>query len=132
MDEIKTKKDREKHITVHTVSGYLNADYYIEKIEYNLDKTPTKYVVWDFSNADISNLTSDDLKRFIEISTTHPNAHILKKIAKILPNDLSFGLGRMFEIYNNIQGTVYESRPFRKAEDAFKWLGVPDIRKSED
>jgi hypothetical protein len=130
MDQIKTIADSVKQILISTVIGAPTAESYIKSIKSNLDENPMKYVVWDYAKADLSGLTNQELENVMNFSVRHPNSHMHKKVALILPTDLSFGLGRMFEVFGSMSDAPWELKAFRSAEEAFRWLGVQDIRET--
>ena len=131
MDLINTVYDSEKQILINTVSGVPDADYYMRSIKVNLDENPLKFVVWDYIAADLSGMTNQDFQNVMSFSVKHPNSYIHEKVALILPTDLSYGLGRMFEAFGENHGAPWQLKPFRSAEEAFRWIDVPDIRKTE-
>jgi len=129
IEQIKIIFDSEKQILINTVEGSPTADDYMLSIKSSLDKHPMKYLVWDYTKAVLSGLTNQDLKNIMHFAVSHPNTHIHVKVALILPTDLAYGLGRMFAVYGEIDNAPWKILPFRSAEEAFDWLGVPDIRK---
>ena len=131
MNKINTTVDLNKQLIVNTVSGYHTPYEYMKRIQQNLDNNPMKYALWDYSNADLSNLTNENLTELMQFTVDHPNTHVLKKVALVLPSDLSYGLGRMFETFGEIENAPWEIRPFRSMEEAFLWLGVQDIREAD-
>lgn len=130
MKQIKKCIDEEKNIIVLTVIGCPNADDYIKEINDTLEKYPQKFTVCDYTEADLSGLSAKELERIKGIAICHPNTHVMKKVALILPSDLAYGLGRMFQMIGVVQDNPWELMPFRNTEDAFQWIGVNDIRKT--
>jgi hypothetical protein len=130
MKQIEMLIDSEKEILILTVTGNPDADDYKEVIQEALDKHPQKHIVWDHTEADLSNLSSNDLEEIMRFVINHPNTRVMEKIAMILPSDLSYGLGRMFEIFGELQGKPWDIQPFRSSAAAFQWIGIEDIRTS--
>ena len=132
MKQIKRQADIEKSIIVITVIGNPNVDEYKKVIMEVLDKCTPKLHVWDYTAADLSALSSQDLEEIMRFTISHPNSNIIEKVALILPADLSYGLGRMFEVFGEMQGKPFELDPFRNAEKAFQWIGVEDFRTEDN
>lgn len=132
MKQIKKQIDIKKSIIVFTVKGSTTIDDYKKIIKDVLDNFPPKLHVWDFITADLSVLPNQDLEEIMRFTLSQPNTHVIEKIAIIVPTDLSYGLGRMFEVFGEIQEKPWDLEPFRSAEKAFQWIGVNDIRKEEN
>ena len=132
MKQIKIQSDIEKNIIIFTVIGNPNVDDYKKVIMEVLDKCPPKLHVCDYAAADLFALSSRDLEGIMHFTLSHPNTSIIEKVALILPTDLSYGLGRMFKVFGEMQGKPFELEPFRNAEEAFQWIGVEDIRKEDN
>lgn len=132
MKQIKIQVDREKNIIIATVIGSPNVDDYKKVIKEELDKCPPKLHVWDYAAADLSVLFSQELEEIMRFALSHPNTSIIEKVALILTEDLSFGLGRMLDVFGEMQGKPFELELFRNTEEAFQWIGVEDIRKEDN
>jgi hypothetical protein len=51
----------------------------------------------------------------------------LSRFAIVAPENLGFGLGRMFQAYREMEkGSRKEVGVFRTLKEAFEWLGIPD------
>lgn len=69
------------------------------------------------------------LAEFVNMQFIESNEH--PKIAVIAPNDLSFGISRMYEIFAD--AVPWELVVFRSVDAALAWLGLPeDLMDSYD
>ena len=77
----------------------------------------------DLRNAGMHELKSEDLQQ-INKSIENYYEGIPINVAVIAPNDLSFGMARIYEVY------AYDSsecvKVFRKVHDALNWIGMKD------
>lgn len=124
---IQTTFDREKELILVTVYGDPTAAEYIAAIDYSLTTDPLRLVAWDYTRADLSQLSVEGLRSVMKASLEHPNTNVLERIALILPTDLSFGIGRIFMTYGELEDAPWELNAFRDRREAFAWLGVDDI-----
>ena len=54
-------------------------------------------------------------------------SEVTSRFAIVAPEDLGFGLGRMFQAYRELEkGSKKEVGVFRTLEEGFAWLGMPD------
>ena len=77
--------------------------------------------LWDFSKADI-NLTSSQIEELAKYGKS--KFSIPSKVAIVAPEDLAFGLMRIYEVYR--EEDQAEIKVFRSEQDAWVWLRNPD------
>ena len=83
-------------------------------------------VIWDFADADLSRLTTDDVMDLVSISESYRDRRPLQgKTAIVAPTDLVYGLGRMYKTLSN-RGDSGRIRVVRCREDALSWIGSGD------
>ena len=71
----------------------------------------------------MSNVSPSGLKKLSDLVTSYTmNAHIKFKTAIIAPDDLPFGLGRLYEAYSDESPET--TSVFREIDKAFEWLGL--------
>ena len=77
----------------------------------------------DMRKADMSNVSPTGLKKLSDLVTSYTiNAKIQFKTAIIAPDDLPFGLGRLYEAYSD--ESPESTSVFREIDKAFEWLGL--------
>lgn len=69
-----------------------------------------------------SSTTLQQLSRFVEKQFAETNAH--PKIAIVAPEDISFGLSRMYDFYTD--PVPWDLEIFRSIDSALAWLGLPE------
>ena len=124
MATIETSYDNKNDLAMHKIEGVFTFKEAIGKIEAIYSDNITKNTLWDFTKADISKITTSDYQEIAKAAGKY--AHLRKggRTAFVLPKDISYGLGRMFETFAEIENIPYEIRSFRGINDAREWLGV--------
>ena len=83
-------------------------------------------LLWDMSQAELSNVTPDILKRFVTRAAELGKSRKGTRTAVIAPSDLQYGLGRMSEVFMDLESAAFSFRAFRSEEDALRWL-ISDV-----
>jgi hypothetical protein len=84
----------------------------------------------DLRDANCSPRSTAALRSFaVDIRNRCGGAGKVPKTAVIAPNDVSFGLARMYEAFADV--TPREFIVVRSAEAALSWLGLPDAMNEE-
>ncbi len=78
----------------------------------------------DFSAVeDIQYESGDRISEFARFSADMDRTGVISKLAIVAPADLSYGIGRMYQSYRELQGhTEKQVGVFRTMEDAEKWI----------
>ena len=79
-----------------------------------------KYLLSDFTGVHEFKVTPWGIRAAAEIANKmfHENSNIL--LSAVLPQDLQFGMGRMWQVYT--EGGEYKSYLARTKEEAIQWL----------
>ena len=96
----------------------------LDKLEIYYQGKPTKRILWDLSNATWASITSDDLKRTVAKAKKYSRKG--GKTALVFSKDIDFGIGRMLEVFGEIEGYDYVFGSFRDKEEARKWLDTQE------
>ena len=121
-DMIETHVHEFKNLTNFRLKGKVTAEQIIAVIEKFYNEKPTRYVLMDFSAAQIAHLATEEIKRIAGVIKKYKDARIVKKTALVFSSDAEFGLGRMFEGISGVEGIPQEYMSFRNVEEAEKWL----------
>ena len=79
------------------------------------------HILYDNRLENLHNLSSDDVQK-ISLKFTQFNDKLENsKIALVMPNDIAFGLARMWEIYTENTAS-FRTNVFRSMDDAIKWI----------
>ena len=109
------------------VRGALNDDELTGALKEHLDQAPEKFRRYRYSLSDYTATTRIDLPsssvksiaRYCkEASRINPDA----VVTIVAPQDLAYGLSRMWEAHMEVKKTGFETMTFRKREDADAWI----------
>ena len=123
----KTVVHLELDLTINTISGKPTAERLINFAKNFLAGTPTKLVIWDFTTADLSDFSRDDLRRLARLPKQYVENRPQGQSALIFSRNVEYGLGRMFVAFSELEKTPSNYRSFRNMADARSWLGIPLI-----
>jgi len=119
---IETTQDKDQNLTIHVATGQLTEEDVFTTLERFYSGEITEFVLWDFSQAEVSSITPAVVQRIIRRSAEAGTRSQRRKTAAITPSDLSFGLGRMAESYADFEALPFNLRVFRSREKALEWL----------
>jgi len=122
MSSISTYIDKDREITTHTLEGPIHARDIVATIEEYYYGQPTRNVIWDFSKAQLPDCRDDTLKAIVKAAKKYAHRRSDGKNALVLPGDLQFGLGRVFEALAEADNYLVATRSFRHLSDAKAWL----------
>jgi hypothetical protein len=86
----------------------------------------TKRLLWDMSNADISGLSSEQVRKIADLPLYRPERRKGGKNAIVAPDHLTYGLSRIYETVTDLHNQPFETRVFRSREEACAWLDIVD------
>lgn len=77
----------------------------------------------DFSQTSSFNLSTDGIRKLAQMATHTDVQGVKTKLAIVVNNRFSFGLGRMYETYRGLVPRGYKDvRVFMDYRDAFEWI----------
>ena len=122
---IETLVNHELDFTVYTVHDDFTPEQVEEIIREFFAGGPTTLTLWDFTDADFSNITGTTPQQVAALSQQfegrrEPGA----KTALVFTRDVGYGLGRMFEMFRELQASKTGYRTFRSRDEALRWLGI--------
>jgi len=123
MVPIETKKDISLDLTTNTAKGPISYGDLLNWIINYYSGPVTKFILWDFTQADLSKITTNQFQNMAEVVKSRSDIRKGGKSALVFSRDLEYGLGRMFEMFSQIEGTQFEFRSFRSLSEAKQWLG---------
>ena len=81
----------------------------------------------------IVNPTSGQIRKLADLSASMDNPAALSRFAIVAPHGLAFGLGRMYEIYREMnEQSTKQCRVFRTRQEALDWLGLEESPQNAD
>lgn len=114
------KIDKERRFVLSTASGVFtlaDAVAHQQKLFKDPDFDPSFSQIADFTQVTRLALSADEIRRFAQTSIYSSRS----RRALVMPNEMSFGLGRMYEILRDLagQGGI---RVFHTVEEAVDWV----------
>jgi len=82
----------------------------------------TKHLIWDYTNGNLTNVTSDDFKQVPDISKRYFTNRSRGRTAFACPNSYVYGMFRMYTAFADIESMPYEYEVFRTFEEALAWV----------
>ena len=118
--------DETKKLTVFKVKGELLYDEAISVVKSFYEGQPTENVLWDLSDITEIHITSEQVESIENLIQRFKSARSKGKTAFVAPNDLVYGLSRMFNTFGEISGSPFQRWAFRSMEEAYQWLSEED------
>lgn len=119
---IQTSLEPGLQMTVHRCAGPVAVSEITEVIRKFYDAGPTLHVLWDFTHADVSAIKSGELEALARVVAKNLHSREGGKNIIISPNDVSFGLGRIYQSFAEMKTQMTETRVFRSETEAREWL----------
>ena len=125
MAEIVRKYDDRNQLTVMKVSGEVTVDDLIAAIRQYYDKSLTGNLLWDFLDATIGLMSTEDFNAIAETAAVRIDGSKQGKTALVAGTNFNMGLGVMYRAMANMAGIAHEYKIFRNMADAVEWLNRP-------
>lgn len=119
---IETTVDRKNDLTIHRCIGTLTEEELNNTIQSLYDSTPTLNIVWDCSDVNVDGISSSFVRRIAKVLRELGSARSGGKSAVVAPEDLMFGLARMFQIMSDTDDFPFKIKVFRYYGEASQWL----------
>ena len=81
-------------------------------------------ILWDLTRANVSELTSDEIRLIAALATKIASVRHGGKTAFVLKHPLNIGVGRMIQAHSGEVVMPFSLRVFRSIDEAKQWLGV--------
>ncbi len=121
---IESSLDSTRDLTMYTVNGEFTAEQVSETIREYYAGNPTHRVIWDFTAASFEKIAATVPQQMADVARQHSEVRVEgAKTALVFGSDAGFGLGRMFETFQELQNAPVAYRSFRSRDEALDWLG---------
>ncbi len=121
---IEAHTNGELDLRTYRVSGVVTADEIRRAVEEYYSGQVTSRVLWDFSEADLRSVTMDDIRSLVVLSRRHAAQRPGGRTALVFGSMDAYGLGRVFQILQELEETVVEHGVFREQAEALEFLGL--------
>ncbi|MEJ2543866.1 MAG: hypothetical protein P8Y99_07340 [Calditrichaceae bacterium] len=119
---IQSIKNEELDLTINSCyKKVLISDIY-EVINKFYNGVPTKNVIWDFSNANVSEIKPSEIQILAEQVKGMAHSRQGGKTSIIAPLDITFGLSRMYQIFSDISHPIDNISVFKTLPEAMEWI----------
>ncbi|GAB4335996.1 MAG: hypothetical protein Kow0089_05970 [Desulfobulbaceae bacterium] len=123
MGVIEKTIEKDGELTVFVAVGEVSADEIGRAIRKFYSEGPvTRNVLWDLSRARVEDITRDDIRRIIGAPEKSHEGRRGGRTAIVAPDDLAFGLSRMYQASLGEAFLVFQLRVFRETAAARRWL----------
>ncbi len=126
---IKNNFDQDRSIRHYSLSGEISYDEIMNALKgccKDSDRKPSMNVLWDLTNANIVNITAEQVHQIATLVGNKCEYCLKSKAALVTIGEYEFGMARMYEIYLEHK-ILAEVQVFRELESALDWLGeYPD------
>jgi ferritin-like protein len=122
MGKIETKYDLTKALTIIKAVGKMKADDFHEWTANYYNGTVTSLALWDLTEADLSEIQTEDLRNDAEHTKALAERRKGGKTAIVSANSLEYGLSRMLETFYDMEEVPFETQVFHTINEAMKWL----------
>lgn len=119
---IETIVDKKRNLTIQKCSGNLTTEEMMDVINTFYNSSPTEHTLWDFSNASTNKIPTDGVRAIFELVKNKGLARQGGKTAIVAPEDLGYGMARMFQIMSDTDDFPFKINVFRYYGDASQWL----------
>jgi len=119
---ILSTEDMKRNLTIYTCRGQISVDEIKKKVKSFYEGTPSRNVIWDFTEADLSSITADEIRALASGVKKLAHSREGGKTAIVAPEDISYGFGRMYQIFAEIYAQIADIGVFRSKLEAERWL----------
>jgi hypothetical protein len=126
MGTIETIYDLDNNLAIHVVKGNVNTLAIITKVKAFIADRPTKYEIWDFTEGAIHSLYAEDIRSMAQVLKEPSEVGKVEKSALVFSDNLSYGIGRMTEVYFSMEKITVEIECFRGLKEAKMWISIED------
>ena len=125
MGNIETKIEQSQDLTIVKASGKMTAHDFYEWLEDYYAGTVTQFVVWDLTDADMSNIGIEDvLKNVTYIKQVVADVRTGAKTAVVADHDwIAMALSRYQQVFLEMSDIGIEMKTFIHMSEAMEWLG---------
>lgn len=123
MGTIERKVISDESLTIYTTQGNISRDEVKDAVRDFYEKGPiTKNVLWDVSHAVLKELSAEDVQQIAHVPRKSLDLRAGGKTAIVAPDDLAYGLSRMYQTSSHSEELPFQLQVFRNAENAMAWF----------
>ena len=119
---IHSTADIKRNLTIYTCKGQISVDEVKKKVKSFYEVAPSLNVIWDLAEADVSSITAGEISALASGVKKLAHSREGGKTAIVAPEDVSYGFGRMYQIFAEIYAQIADIGVFRSKLEAERWL----------
>ena len=123
MPPIRTVRDTQGYLTIHTVSGEVSLDEVFECVRHYQEAGTTTSTLWDFRNGSIPTTPPEPTDTHARQVAGLIPAERSGKVALVAEGNLEFGVLRMWSTFAEVVSDKLQLRLFHSYDNAIEWLG---------
>jgi hypothetical protein len=112
----------ENQLIINSIKGNMNSDAIDEYIKMNVKHLIEKPVIWDFTEASLSEVTVADMKKFVDRLKPLSEVKRVKKTAIVSLNALHLGVLSFLKSLTEKNMFASEFKIFKTIIEAKEWL----------
>jgi hypothetical protein len=124
MAEIRKEIEKQYDVTIMAASGKITAGQIIDVLIDYYEGEFTSNLIWDYTDADLTDIANADLQRISSASRRYTHLRKKGKTAIVVTEPLGFGLGRMYEIINEMEENPVRYNIFKTRQEALEWMRI--------
>lgn len=119
---ISTEKHPELALTIFKAIGDVPFSEQMDRLGLFYKGSPTKNVLWDFTEMEEVNISSDEVKEIVQYTKSHADKRKEGRTALVVDTKLKYGLSRMASTLAEIEDTPWEIKVFENMDAAMAWI----------
>jgi hypothetical protein len=119
---IETKVDVAGNLVVNSCRGVIGVEEIKSWLLGSGLLEPPGNTIWNFSDADLSRIASEDVLELTRFLISRVSRCGMHKTAVVVPDELSWGLVRIYQIVSETNEELHPVELFRKYSEAQAWI----------
>ena len=119
---IETTVDKKNDLTIYKCSGNMTEEEIINLIHSLYNSNLTLNTLWDCSGASVKDISTSFVRQIARELCAWGTLRQGGKTAVVAPEELIFGLSRVFQIMTGEKGFPFKVDIFKSHDEARKWL----------
>ena len=124
---IKPHLDKERNLTTYLCSGQVTMTEIREQLLAFYGGKPTLNTIWDFSEADVSALSREDIENIAKFVKTAAHSRDGGKTALVFPPDTLMNMGSLLEGISEIEVPDAKIKIHQDIQAALDWISDASV-----
>lgn len=112
----------DKDITLFTIEGSASMEEMLDTVRSIPPEQTTRHVIWDASRGTVATIGTEALRHITRFLKTGHGMRPGGMTALVGPDDMNFGIGRMFQAYAELERLAVRYKTFRTLDAAIAWI----------